>query len=80
MTAALPHAVVGRLPTLPRRHKYKVLLALLLASIVIQTYGLHSGFAGMLSDLFRTVLVVTIFLVVFPRHARARAGGRGCCW
>lgn len=49
MTAALPHIVVGRLPKLPRLHKYKVLLALLVVSIVIQTYGLHSGFAGLLS-------------------------------
>jgi hypothetical protein len=56
---------------LPRRHKYKVLLCLLLASIVIQTYGLHAGFAGLLSDIFRTVLIVTIFLVVF-RGTRER--------
>ena len=66
MTAALPHAVVGRLPTLPRRHKYKALLALLLVSIGIQTYGWHAGLAGVLADIFRTVLVVTIFFVVFP--------------
>ncbi|HYN59778.1 MAG TPA: ion channel [Rubrivivax sp.] len=71
MTAALPHVAVGRLPPLPRRHKYKVLLGLLLASIVIQTYGLHSGYAGMLPDVFRTVLIVTIFLVVF-RGTRER--------
>lgn len=64
-------ALAERLPWLPRRHKYKVLLALLLVSIVIQTYGLHSGFAGVLSDVFRTVLAVTIFLVVF-RGARER--------
>ena len=60
-----------RLPLLPRRHKYKVLLVLLLASIVIQTYGLRSGFAGVLSDVFRTLLALTIFLVVF-RGARER--------
>ena len=59
------------MPLLPRRHKYKVLLVLLLASIVIQTYGLRSGFAGVLSDVFRTLLAVTIFLVVF-RGARER--------
>jgi hypothetical protein len=64
-------ALAERLPLLPRRHKYKVLLALLLASIVIQTYGLRSGFAGLLSDVFRTLLGVTIFLVVF-RDARER--------
>jgi voltage-gated potassium channel len=66
---SLTHA--RHLPPLPRRHKYKVLLALLLTSIVIQTYGLHSGFAGVLSDIFRTVLVVTIFVVVF-RGTRER--------
>lgn len=66
---SLNHA--RHLPALPRRHKYKVLLGLLLVSIVIQTYGLHSGFAGMLSDVFRTVLIMTIFLVVF-RGTRER--------
>jgi len=71
VTATVPGALVERLPVLPRRHKYKVLLALLLASIVIQTYGLHAGFPGLLSDVFRTVLSVTIFLVVF-RGARER--------
>jgi hypothetical protein len=71
MTAASPRVAVGRMPPLPRRHKYTVLLALLLASIVIQTYGLHSGFPGLLSDIFRTVLVVTIFFVVF-RGTRER--------
>lgn len=71
VNAAVPSARAGRLPQLPRRHKYNELLALLLTSIVIQTYGLHSGFAGTLSDIFRTVLVVTIFLVVF-RGTRER--------
>ncbi|HRI18658.1 MAG TPA: hypothetical protein PL196_09060, partial [Burkholderiaceae bacterium] len=60
-----------RPPLLPRRHKYKVLLALLLASIVIQTYGLHLGALGLASDLFRTLLSVTIFFIVF-RGARER--------
>ena len=71
MTSALPRARVGRLPPLPRRHKYKVLLALLLVSIVVQTYGLHTGFVGVLSDAFSTVLALTIFVVVF-RGARER--------
>ena len=65
MNSVLSTARVVRLPALPRRHKYKVLLVLLLVSIVIQTYGLHAGFVGMLSDAFRTVLSVTIFVVVF---------------
>lgn len=60
-----------RWPPLPRRHKCKVLLALLPVSIVIQTDGLHSDFAGLLSDAFRIVLALTIFLVVF-RGARER--------
>ena len=63
-----------RLPQLPRRHKYKVLLALLLVSLVIQTYGLHAGFAGVLSDIFRTVLFMTVYFVVF-RGARERVPG-----
>ena len=67
----MPTALAERLPLLPRRHKYKVLLVLLLASIVIQTYGLRSGLAGVLSDVFRTLLSLTIFLVVF-RGARER--------
>ena len=71
MTSALPHVGGRRLPTLPRRHKYQVLLGLVLVSIVIQTYGLHAGFVGVLSDIFRTVLVVTIFFVVF-RGTRER--------
>jgi hypothetical protein len=65
VTATLSPARLGPLPRLPRRHKYKVLLALLLVSIVIQTYGLHTGFVGVLSDIFRSVLSVTIFFVVF---------------
>lgn len=69
---SLTHA--RQLPPLPRRHKYKVLLGLLLTSIVIQTYGLHSGLAGVLPDIFRTVLIVTIFLVVFRgTHERVPA-------
>lgn len=47
-----------------RRQKYKVLLALLLVSIAIQAYGLHTGFVGVLSDVFRTVLSATIYRVV----------------
>ena len=62
-------------PLLPRRHRYKVLLALLLASIVIPTFGLHSGWAGFASDIFRTLLRVTIYLVVFEGgRERALAG------
>jgi hypothetical protein len=71
VTSAWPRGVLGRLPRLPRRHKYKALLALLLVSIGIQTYGWHADFAGVLADMFRTVLSVTIFFVVF-RGTRER--------
>lgn len=50
---------------LPHRHKYRVLLGLLIVSVVIQTFGVHAGSIGLLSDVFRTVLTTTIFLVVF---------------
>lgn len=56
---------------LPRRHRYKVLLALLLASIAIQTWGLQAGPAGLAADVFRTLLSLTAFFVVF-RDARER--------
>ena len=72
MTSIVPAGLVHRLPLLPHRHKYKVPLVLLLASIVIQTYGLRSGLAGLLSDVFRSLLGVAIFVVVF-RGARERA-------
>lgn len=68
MNAILPP---GPAPLLPRRHKYKVLLALLLASIVTQTYGLGSGSLGLVSDIFRTLISLTVFVVVF-RGARER--------
>jgi Ion channel len=59
---ALPAGHPLRAPFL---HKYKILLALLLVSIVIQTLGQHSGTAGLLSDAFRTLLGVMVFVVVF---------------
>jgi hypothetical protein len=58
-------ASAARPSFIPRRHKYRVLLGLLLVSIVIQTFGLHAGAAGVLSDIFRTLLSVTVFMVVF---------------
>ena len=48
-----------------RRHKYDLLLVLLLASLVIQSVGIASGKQGLLSDAFRTVLTMAIFVVVF---------------
>ena len=48
-----------------RRHKYDLLLVLLLASLVIQSVGIASGTQGLLSDAFRTVLTIAIYVVVF---------------
>ena len=50
-----------------RRHKYAVLLALLLAGLAIQTFGAHAVASGFLSDALRTVIIVSTFLVVFER-------------
>lgn len=58
-------ARIARSPLLPRRHRYRVLLGLLIVSIVIQTFGVHAAGAGVLSDVFRTVLSVTVYFVVF---------------
>lgn len=47
------------------RHKYDVLLALLLVALVIQSAGIASGKQGLLSDAFRSVLTLTMYGVVF---------------
>jgi hypothetical protein len=47
------------------RHKYDVLLALLLVSLVIQSAGIASGKQGLISDAFRSVLTLTMYGVVF---------------
>jgi hypothetical protein len=59
-----------------RRHKYVALLVLLLTSLVIQSFDAWSGTAALISDAFRTLLSVAIFLVVFerPRERAAMAG------
>src|SRR5437899_4872992 len=59
-----------------RRHKYAALLVLLLTSLVIQSFDARSATAAQLSDAFRTLLSVAIFLVVFerPRERAAMAG------
>ena len=49
------------------RHQYDLLLVLLLVSLVIQSAGIASGTRGHLSDAFRTVLTLTMFVVVFWR-------------
>ena len=54
-----------------RRHKYAVLLVMLLATIAIQSVGAGIGPQGIFSDVVTTALGVAIFLVVFERtHER----------
>jgi hypothetical protein len=50
-----------------RSHKYAVLLALLLSALAIQSSDARVGAAGLFSDALRTVVGVSIFLVVFDR-------------
>ncbi len=52
-----------------RRHRYAVLLGLLLVSLTIQSFTVGAGVPEMFSDIFRTVLGVSIFLVVFEGRA-----------
>jgi hypothetical protein len=47
------------------RHKYDLLLALLLVALVIQSAGIASGKQGLPSDAFRTVPTLTMYIVVF---------------
>jgi len=58
-----------------RRHKYGVLLVLLLASLGIVLFNARPGVEGFLSDAFRTVLGVAIWIIVFerPRERAAMA-------
>lgn len=50
-----------------RRRRYAILLALLLASIAVQSFDVRSGAVRYLSDAFRTVLGVAILFVAFER-------------
>jgi hypothetical protein len=67
----MPNRAAGLL----RTHKYAVLLAVLLACLVLQSFGPRPGLAGVVADVLMTILGVTIFVVVFedPRE-RAVAG------
>jgi hypothetical protein len=49
------------------RHKYDLLSVLRLVAPVIQSAGVASGKQGLLSDAFRTVLTLKMFVVVFWR-------------
>ena len=55
------------------KHKYAVLLAVLIVSLTIQSFDAQAGAVGTLSDAFRTVLGVLILVVVFERP-RERVG------
>lgn len=50
-----------------RRHKYVVLLALLLGMLAIQSFDARPGAGRLYSEAFRAVLGVAILLVVFER-------------
>ena len=50
-----------------RRHKYVVLLALLLAGLATQSFNAQPGAGGLLVDVFRTVLGAATLFVVFER-------------
>ena len=56
-----------------RRHKHAVLLALLLIHLAIQSFDARPGAEGILSDAFRTMLAVTILVVVFERQRERMA-------
>jgi len=58
-----------------RGHKYAALLALLLASLAIQSFDARPGAEGMLSDAFRTMLMVATLIVVFERRRERIAMG-----
>ena len=49
------------------KHRYTALLALLCVSVAFQSFAIDGGTGGVVSDLVRTALGVTIFLVVFER-------------
>ena len=56
-----------------RRHKHATLLALLLISLAIQSFDARPGAEGILSDAFRTMLFVAIWVVVFERQRERKA-------
>jgi hypothetical protein len=50
-----------------RRHKYTALLLMLLTLLGTQSFDARAGAEGFVSDVFRTVLGVSILLIVFER-------------
>lgn len=55
-----------------RRHRYVVLLALLVVALAIETFGAQSGAERLRSDVLRTVLSVVLWIVVFERPRERR--------
>lgn len=55
-----------------RRHKYVVLLALLVVALAIESFGAQSGAERLRSDALRTVLSVVLWIVVFERPRERR--------
>ena len=55
--------------TLLRQCKYTILLAVLLAMLVLQSFAITNHSEGIWRDVMSTVLGVAIFLVVFDRSA-----------
>jgi len=55
--------------TLLRQRKYTVLLAVLLAQLVLQSFAITTGSESIWHDVMATALGVAIFLVVFDRSA-----------
>lgn len=51
-----------------RRHRYALLLVLLLASLAFQSYDVRGGAGGVVPDMVRTGLGMAIFFVVFERR------------
>ena len=59
-----------------RRHKYAVLLALLVVGLAVATFTAQSGFERLRSDAVRTVLGVATWIVVLTPARAAHHGGR----
>ena len=55
-----------------RRHKYVVLLVLLVFALAIETFGAQSGAERLRSDALRTALSVVLWIVVFERPRERR--------
>jgi hypothetical protein len=65
----LEAAITFGFTTLLRRRKYEVLLALLLAFLVLQSFTVAIDSKSIWHDVTTTVLAVAIFLVVFERSS-----------